>query len=198
MIDFLIGLDRSLFLLINKRLANPVFDLFFPYITDKRNWYIPLVVVVAMFFIKAKNKKRAATIIGLALLTLAISDPLCDRVLKPLFHRLRPCDLSYFQDGKHIFLLGSRLLIVREPSMSLPSAHAMNSFAQAVHLSLWVPRKKAWFFAIAFLVAFSRVYVGVHYPFDVFLGAMLGVLLGAAVFYAYRLCSTAINAGSSS
>lgn len=196
MMDFLTDLDRSLFLLINKNLANPVFDLFFPYITEKRTWYIPLIAVVAVVLIRTKDRKRAATIMGLALLTLAISNPLCDKVLKPLFNRLRPCDLSYFQDGKHIFLIGSRLLIDREPSMSLPSAHAMNSFAQAVHLALWFPKKKAWFLGIAFLVAFSRVYVGVHYPFDVLLGAVLGVLLGAAVFYGYRWFKPCISGGT--
>ena len=55
-----------------------------------------------------------------------------------------------------------------------------------MHLSLWFPKKKTLFLVIAFLIAFSRVYVGVHYPFDVFVGAALGILVGAGVFYGYH------------
>lgn len=194
MVEFLVGIDCYLFLLFNRTLANPLFDAFFPYITDKRNWYAPIVIAVTVYLIAARDRKKASIVIGLAILTVALSDPLCIRVLKPLFQRLRPCHPSYFQDGKHLFLTGGRFLLGTKFSLSLPSGHAMNSFAQAMHLTLWYPRKKAWFLSIATLVALSRVYVGVHYPSDIFLGALLGLVLGASVFYAYRRINTATMA----
>lgn len=71
--------------------------------------------------------------------------------------------------------------------LSLPSGHAATSFAAAVVLSRFLPR---WAvvpaFALAALVASSRVYVGVHYPTDVLLGALLGAAVGFAVLSAAR------------
>lgn len=193
MIDFLIGIDQFIFLMINNTLSNPVFDVFFPYITKMQNWYIPILVILLIFLIKAKNKKQAGIVIGLAILTVAIADPLCVRVLKPFFHRFRPCHPSYFQDGKHLFLTGGHFFFGEKTSLSLPSAHAMNNFAQAMHLALWYPAKKIWFFTIASLVALSRVYVGVHYPFDILLGSLLGIGVGAFVYFTYAIIHNAIS-----
>jgi undecaprenyl-diphosphatase len=64
---------------------------------------------------------------------------------------------------------------------SFPSGHATVAFACATVLALAVPRLRVPFFALAALIAFSRVYVGVHYPFDVLAGAVLGVGLATAL-----------------
>jgi undecaprenyl-diphosphatase len=64
---------------------------------------------------------------------------------------------------------------------SFPSGHSATSFACAVVLSRIAPRLTIPLFVLAALIAFSRVYVGVHYPFDVLAGALLGVALGLAV-----------------
>ena len=191
MSEFIVSIDRSLFLLFNKTLSNPLFDAFFPYITERQNWYIPILAAITVFLVKARDRKKAGIVIGLAILTIAITNPLCISILKPLFHRLRPCHPSYFQDNKHLFLAGSHFLLGTKISPSFPSAHAMNSFAQAMHLALWYPKRRVWFFTMASLVAFSRIYVGVHYPFDVLLGSMLGAVFGAGIFYGYqRLCNS--------
>ena len=63
---------------------------------------------------------------------------------------------------------------------SFPSGHAATSFAGAVILSYLVPRAAPALLALAFAVAFSRVYVGVHYPADVLAGAALGCVAGLA------------------
>ena len=70
---------------------------------------------------------------------------------------------------------------------SFPSGHSMVSFACATVLALAVPRLRWPLFALAALIAWSRVYVGVHYPFDILAGAILGVALGLVVRYAGRL-----------
>jgi undecaprenyl-diphosphatase len=64
---------------------------------------------------------------------------------------------------------------------SFPSGHAATSFACAVVLSRIAPRLTIPLFVLAALIAFSRVYVGVHYPFDVLAGSLLGVALGLTV-----------------
>jgi undecaprenyl-diphosphatase len=69
---------------------------------------------------------------------------------------------------------------------SFPSGHASSSFACAVVLSLAAPRLAAPLLILAAAIAFSRVYVGVHWPFDVLAGAALGVAIGWLVFHALR------------
>jgi undecaprenyl-diphosphatase len=64
---------------------------------------------------------------------------------------------------------------------SLPSGHATVSFACATVLVLAVPRLRVPLYVLAALIAFSRVYVGVHYPFDVIAGAVLGVAIAIAL-----------------
>jgi undecaprenyl-diphosphatase len=87
-------------------------------------------------------------------------------LFKLLIHRSRP----------HVPTL------VAEPhSHSFPSGHAASSFACAVVLAAFVPRWRVVFYVLAALIAFSRAYVGVHYPLDVLAGAGWGLLLGLIV-----------------
>jgi undecaprenyl-diphosphatase len=73
-------------------------------------------------------------------------------------------------------------LIARPHTNSFPSGHAATSFACATVLGLAFPRLRVAFFLLAAAVAWSRVYVGVHYPLDVLAGAALGIATGVAVF----------------
>jgi undecaprenyl-diphosphatase len=72
-------------------------------------------------------------------------------------------------------------LLEAPTTYSFPSGHATVSFACATVLALAVPRLAPWLYVLAALVAFSRVYVGVHYPGDVVAGAVLGVVLATAL-----------------
>lgn len=183
MFDFFVTIDRSLFLFFNASLSNPIFDGFFTYITQQKNALIPLLLLIPFLFYK--EKKRAFIILGLAGITIAITDPLCYRMLKPWFHRLRPCHPSYFIDAQHIFLPGANFLFGHKTSYSFPSSHAMNIAGQAMLFSRIYPRLTAVFFSFAALVALSRVYVGVHYPSDVIVGAFIGMGIGFFVYSGY-------------
>jgi undecaprenyl-diphosphatase len=184
MLEILISIDRAVFLFFNSTLSNPVFDVFFKFITLRNSWIIPG-IIAAIFFI-VKEKKKALLVLGCLIVTIAISDPFCVRVLKPLFHRFRPCHPSYFIDGQHIFLAGGNFLFGMKRSLSFPSAHAMNWFSGASLLYLFYPKRWMWFLTFAFLVALSRVYVGVHYPSDIVAGAVIGIGIGAGVYFLYH------------
>jgi undecaprenyl-diphosphatase len=86
--------------------------------------------------------------------------------------------------------------LVRLPATgSFPSGHATVAFACATALALAVPRLALPLFVLAALVAWSRVYVGVHYPLDVLAGAVLGVALALAIAAAARLLRRAAVPG---
>lgn len=96
-------------------------------------------------------------------------------LLKNLVMRPRPCHL--FPEVP--------LLIARPDSFSFPSGHTASSFAAAV--SLTFRHKKAWpALLLAALIAFSRVFLFVHFPTDIIAGAALGTLFAAAVHFAGR------------
>ncbi|MBN1575768.1 MAG: phosphatase PAP2 family protein [Chitinispirillaceae bacterium] len=173
----LLSLDRSLFLLLNTAIANPVFDIIFVNANEAKVWIIPGIIAAAFFIFK--KRKEALVVLGLAIATVAITDPLATRVLKPLFHRARPCHPDLFVEGGR-FLAGMR------HTFSFPSVHAVNIFAQATLFAFFYPRW-TWVYALfACCIGYARVYVGVHYPADVAAGAVVGILAGAGVAVAYR------------
>ena len=67
---------------------------------------------------------------------------------------------------------------------SFPSNHSVNIFCAAFFLAVFFPRSRWYFFFVAGLIAFSRVYDGVHYPSDVLAGGLFGSLVG---FFGARL-----------
>ena len=174
MLHSLLSLDTHIFLFCNAVLANPVFDVVFPTITNPMFWIAPC-LIAAFFFIR-KERTKALIVIGLALVTLGISDPVCNRIIKPQVHRLRPCNPA-------VHINNARYLCGRKTSLSFPSSHAMNMFALATLFSLFYRKRALWFFSFASLIGFSRIYVGVHYPLDVLGGALGGVIVGGVVYY---------------
>jgi undecaprenyl-diphosphatase len=158
--------DRWLFHLVNQRTANPVFDAVMPVITDRAQFIVPLIALWLFLFWRAGKKGRIVA--ALTLVVIAASDQISAHVLKPLFSRTRP----------PYVLESVRLLVDTTRSFSFPSSHASNGFAVAAFVSSFYPRTKIVLYVLAALLAYSRVYVGVHFPSDALGGAALGLVLG--------------------
>ena len=178
MLEWLNHLDMTFFLLVNHTLTHPALDLFFVTITNSKFWTIPGIALALIYFYF--GKKKALVVIGLSLLTVAITDPLGAQLIKPLAHRMRPCNPD-------LLVAGGRFLLGLKTSWSFPSNHAMNMFGQAMLLTLFYPRKWLYFFTFAALIGYSRIYVGVHFPLDVAGGAIFGMVAGACVYGGYRV-----------
>ena len=181
MIESLHHFDTSLFLDIHRGLSNGFFDWLMPLLRNRYFWS-PLYLFIIIFCFK-QYKKRGWYIIGGLLLTFALGDLTASRLIKPFVARLRPCnepDLAAY-------------IIHRVPcgsGYSFPSAHATNHFAIAVFLIMvfypkWkpiLPLALSW----AFIISFSQIYVGVHYPLDTLAGAALGTIVGLLTFKLYQ------------
>ncbi|AXE17055.1 phosphatase PAP2 family protein [Runella rosea] len=162
-------IDTHLFLTLNG-LHTHWADTIMYWVTQRNTW-IPLYALLIIWLIWKYNQ-RAAGMIGALILTIIIADQTASGLLKPFFERLRPCHVLYLQDKLHLVVedCGGRY--------GFASSHAANSFGLAMALYLLVGKKHPWitwfFFPWAAAVSYSRIYVGVHYPFDVAVGACIG------------------------
>ncbi|MGI6117269.1 MAG: phosphatase PAP2 family protein [Bilifractor sp.] len=150
----------------------PFLDVLMPLISN----CIVLWVLLTAVMIMRKNTRKAGWII---ILSIALDLILCNLVLKNAFHRVRPFDVN----------TAVTLLVKKPVDFSFPSGHTAFSFATVTGLWLSGALKKLRIPALilACLIAFSRLYLYVHYPTDVLAGIAVGVFCGWA---AYKLFQT--------
>lgn len=167
--------DTFYFNAINQSLANPFFDFLLPILRNKLTW-LPLYVLIITYSFRTYGLKIGGILIGGMLLCIAFSDGTAG-LFKDYFQRLRPC---------HV-IEQTRMLVNCGSGKSFISAHACNHFALA---SFWITvffkykwvRPAALFWA--FSIAFSQIYVGVHYPLDIIFGSFIGSFIGTWLGYA--------------
>ena len=181
-------IDEKLFHIINGVWSNRFFDAVMPLVTDLhqvRFFIFILVPLVLAAWIYRQRQKAIKVLLG-RVLTIALSDSISHRVIKPFFHRARPQKA------------GIQVVMRTHPysGYSFPSNHAANCFAGAFFLGSIYPILRLPLLAAAFLVAYSRVYVGMHFPFDVFGGAVLGWGLGWLVAALFRKRVSRKDSGS--
>lgn len=180
MLEFLNNIDTSLFLAING-FYNSFFDGLMVFVSGKLSW-LPLYILL-LYLIIRQYKWRSFLILGFIGLLILASDQLSVHAFKNVFQRLRPCHNEEIQHlVRNISGCGGQYGFV--------SSHATNSFALLVFISFLLGRIYRWLFPVllcwGILVAYSRVYLGVHYPADVFFGAILGAAIGWIIFLIFK------------
>ena len=116
---------------------------------------------------------------------LGLCDSISYRVLKAQFKRPRP---------PYNFKVHAILKVPHKPSSySMPSNHAISNFASAYFLSQLFIDMRVYFWLIAFLISYSRVYVGVHYPLDIFVGGTIGLFFGYIWIFFTKKITQKIN-----
>ena len=162
MLEILDNIDRSLLVWLHENHV-PILDQVMPFITNADNWIIPILfLILYLVFFEGKRGKIA---LCLLIISLSINDYICAQILKPTFERVRP---------SHMSIKGLNLLVSKGGKWSMPSNHASNMFSLAVILSYFFEKSKLTLFFLAIIIGISRVYVGVHYPGDVMIGALVG------------------------
>ena len=127
--------------------------------------------VIMLFF----HQKRPTGIILIAALILTAI--LSELVIGPIVGRVRPCDA-----GIGVFAVAG----VSHPGYSFPSTHTALSFAAASVIGMTLGKRFGMPAVIlAVLIGFSRLYLGVHYPSDVIVGAALGIAIGIALSWVF-------------
>lgn len=174
LMEQLINYDKHLFKIINNQWSNAFFDWLMPWLRNSTVWvplYLFMILLVTINF-----KKTGWWWVVFAAGTVIISDFVSSKIIKENIIRLRPCNDVSIADWVHV------LVGYRPQSSSFTSSHAANHFSIGTFLYLTLSKKfKNWpflFFFWAFSISFAQVYVGVHYPIDIFCGGLIGILIG--------------------
>lgn len=176
--NWLYTIDYSIFYWINSTLSNKLFDLVLPWYRERWIW-APLYLFLLIFVWTNFPKRRALLFYAGLILTVALSDFTSSTLIKKNVQRLRPCNDPRLENTIH-------LRISCGSGYSFTSSHASNHVALAVYVGLSLGAFAPWLFPAllvwAFAIAFSQVYVGVHYPFDVLAGSLLGAAFGWIIY----------------
>lgn len=178
MIELLGSIDTEIFLLLNN-LHSPFWDSFMSIFSGKMIW-APMYVTI-VYILYSNLDKRTATLFSVAIiLSIALADVTCARLLRPLAERLRPANLDNPISGM-VHIVGN----YRGGVYGFPSCHAANSFGLATILALIVRRRMlaVFIFLWATVNSYSRVYLGVHYIGDLLVGAVIGALIAFVIYW---------------
>ena len=178
-LDFFLQLDRDIFIFLNS-LHAPWADTLMYWFTNKYTW-IPMYVFLLWVTIK-NEKRRSIAIVVTVLSAVIIADKITSGVMKPYFMRLRPCHDPTL-DGIINVVGGCGGLY------GFASSHASTSFSLAIVWYTLLKNKVShmgWLLIWAACYSYSRIYVAAHYPGDILVGAVVGLLSGWVCIKLYR------------
>ena len=175
-LDTILEYDKELFVYLNA-LGNENWDTFWMTLTNQLSW-IPLYLLFLILIVKQLGWKKGLVLILFTALLITFSDQFSN-LMKNSFGRLRP--------NRDVSINEFIRILKNNKSFSFISGHATTSTAVTLfmHLTLRKYYKYTLFFFIwPLLFAYSRIYIGVHFPLDIICGALFGLVIG---FIFYRL-----------
>lgn len=178
MLEKLLEIDRDIFVFLNS-LGSETFDGFWLFITKQFNW-IPVFAIILYLLFKRLGWRHAVLVILLIALLLTLTDQTTN-LFKKGFQRLRP--------GNDPEIAGFIRAVQTRNSFSFISGHASNSMAVAFFLyRILHPYLKymGFIFIWPFIFAYSRIYLGLHYPGDILTGYLWGILMALLMLWLYR------------
>lgn len=181
MLQQLLYYDTQLFLWLNSWHADWL-DTPMYWISEAKTW-IPFYLLLIVLIIRQSGKKAIGVVMMIALV-IVLADGITSKGMKPYFQRPRPSHETAIQKEVHI------VREYRGGAYGFASSHAANTFGLAMLLFLGYRRKwryVGWMFVWAFLVSYSRIYLGVHYPLDIVCGAGVGMWTAYSVLALYQL-----------
>lgn len=171
-------LDTQLFLYLNGK-HNAFFDPIMYWASDKLFW-LPFYIFIVVIIIREYKKRSFYVLLAIGLL-ITLCDQTASNLIKNTVKRLRPSHEPSLQKLIHLSQAG------KGGEYGFISSHSANAFGLATFLILLLPKKYNWLKITlvlwAVLVAYSRIYNGVHYPTDVFVAMLLGIFYGFLVKY---------------
>ncbi|MCK0158464.1 phosphatase PAP2 family protein [Cellulophaga sp. F20128] len=178
MLEKLLQWDRDTFVYLNN-LGLEEYDYFWSIVTNISTWIPLYLLFFILFFIKRPKKEAivmSATVLLMFLFVLLFTD-----LTKNIVERLRPSNDEAIND---------LIRILKTPTdFSFFSGHASSSFAITTIVVLLLKNKMKWvwvFYIWPLLFCLSRIYVGVHFPIDLLVGALVGVLCALLFYYLYN------------
>lgn len=177
-IDSLENLDISLFLSVNEN-HNVFFDRFMYAFSGKLVW-VPMYISILYLMVRNVVRPQLFYVIAGMVLIVLFADQVCASLIRPAVERWRPSNAnSPVYDVVHI------VNGYRGGRYGFPSCHAANTFALATYIMLLFKNRWLTTFLMvwAFVTCYSRSYLGVHYPGDLFVGGLVGSIGSCLVYY---------------
>ncbi len=177
----LIRYDIELFFKINGQWHNSFLDWLLPALRNQYFWS-PLYLFTVVFVI-LNFKKKGLMWLAFFLINFALTDFISSSLIKPWVGRLRPCADPHLAHGV-------RKVVGCGGPYSFTSSHATNHFGMAMFAFItlfFIPKHWRWLlFLWAFAISYAQIYVGVHFPLDIFCGSLLGCIIGFGTAWVFN------------